>query len=98
MATPGQMVAEDSAELQDIEAGLVQLHGRIASMVMRPRDYQAAGIIGANRATYEIGRLMSAAGDVGRALATIGALHMDATDTAREKGIDIPAPRSGGDR
>ena len=90
--TTQEAVAQGAELFANAEEALAALAAALPKILATARDENHIGGIECIMLTAE------ACGDVNMALGIVATLHSRLTKLAQEKGVDIPAPRSGGGR
>ena len=87
--------AEAFADAEEKANAAYKAASALPELADEARKLGLVGYLQANRAKND---LRAAAGDLAAGMAGIFAVHREGTLEAQEKGIDLPAPRSGGGR
>ena len=94
-----QEIVEDGARrFEAVELKLDKAHSQVLTIIGTITDGQAAQMTGVLNAGRLKNLMRQAAGDIGRALATIYAVHQECTKIAQTHDVDIPTTLGGGDR
>lgn len=99
MATDEEMRAfvVKAAELFD-EAEVRASHAYNAVLALAPlmKEGRGLGLAGYLQSSRMKNDLRFSAGKIADALAVVFAIHMEGTELAKDKGVDLPQPRDGG--
>ena len=90
--TSEEAVVKGAKLFADAEAALTKLASEMPKVFAAVRDGGNLGAIECMQLTADTGQ------KVNYALGSIAELHAALTEKAKEKGIDLPVPRSGGGR